>query len=70
MAKWHYSNSLKMKFVYLIAGKELANEQSRRNRIFKKMVWSYVGTLWDKEMACDCEDAMNHLHQRLEEASK
>jgi hypothetical protein len=60
----------KSKLAHLIAGKELAAEQSRRNRIFKKMVWSYVATLWDQEMACDCEDAMNHLHQRLEEASK
>ncbi len=61
-------SNLRLKLAHLIAGKELQAEQSRRNRVFKKMVWGYVFTLWGQEAKCDCDNAMYHLQQRLEEA--
>lgn len=62
-------SNLRLKLAHLIAGKELQAEQSRRNRIFKKMVWSYVLTLWEQESKCDCSNDFHHLKQRIEEAA-
>lgn len=62
-------SNLRFKLAHIIAGKELQLEQSRLNRIFKKMVWSYVLTLWEQENKCDCSNAFHHLKQRIEEAA-
>ena len=56
MAKWHESNSLKMKFVFLIAGNELYKWKSKHNKIAGKMLESYteqriVKLLWEQS---DC----------------
>ena len=29
-----------------------------------------IGKLWELEMACDCEEAMQHLRQRIEGENK
>lgn len=42
MSKWYDSKSLKMKFVFLIAGKELNAWKSRHVRIGGKMMESYT----------------------------
>ena len=42
MSKWHDSKSLKMKFVFLIAGKELYKWKSKHTRIAARMMESYT----------------------------
>ena len=42
MSKWHDSKSLKMKFVFLIAGEELYKWKSKHTRIAVKMMESYT----------------------------
>lgn len=52
---------------FWLAGKELWAWRSASVRISRKMVVGYIHGLWEKEMECSCEEAMQHLKERIEE---